>query len=171
MDSRRQPQGISPVIGAMLLAGMTVVLSAIVYVLVAGLPIMAQVDPAGFQYISITTLRLGSGEPYPLCDNCIILLHRGNRALKNDDLSAIVLSNGATLAANISTLNGQKYSSTAHAGLHRLGGPGSREKTWDPGEEIWLDLKAGLIREGDLVTVRIIHKPSHLVISEDTAQA
>lgn len=170
MDPRRLSHAISPVIATMLLVGMTVVLSALVYLLVLAAP-PPGIDPSRFQYIHIVAVR-HAGDPFtPACDDsCILLIHEGNAALGNDGISAIVLRNDEKLPANITTLNGKRFVSTKHYGVENLGGPGSRASTWDPGEEIWIDLSDNSVKAGDLVTVRIIDQAQDIVISEDTAR-
>ncbi len=180
MDPRRQPQGISPVIGAMLLVGMTVVLSASVYLLVLAGPVPGM-DFPGSQYIHITGIRHAGDPEIPDCeDRCIKLIHLGTRALENNALEAIILRNGATMMVstshgvtpvNITTMNGKLFLKTKHDGVQTLSGAGSKGATWEPGEEIWILLRKNLVGDGDLITVRIIHRPSNLVISEDTARA
>jgi len=171
MDPRRLSPGISPVMGTMLLVGMTVVLSSLVYLLVLAAP-QAGIDPSRFQYIHITEIRHPGDPITPPCDDsCILLIHEGNAPLDNDQLSAVILGNNEMVKANITTLNGKKYPATKHFGVKNLGGAGSRGQTWDPGEEIYIDLKDDLLEEGDLVTVRIVDKTTDLVISEDTARA
>jgi len=173
MDSRRPPQGISPVIATLLLTGMTVALSALVYLLVFSGP-PAGIDPSRLQCIRIVAIR-HAGDPFtPGCDDsCILLIHGGTAPLGNDGLSAIVLRNGERLKANITTLNAGRFYTTKHDGVEHLSGPGSmgpKGSSWDPGEEIWVDLNEGSVRAGDLVTVRIIDRASDLVISEATAR-
>ena len=170
MDPRRPPPGISPVIATMLLVGLTIVLSALVYLLVSAAP-QAGIEPSRLQYIHITAIR-HAGDPFTLScdDSCILLLHEGNAPLENDGLSALVLRNDERLRANITTMNGKSFLSTKHDGVEHLSGPGSKGSTWDPGEEIWIDLNDGSVKAGDLVTVRIIDRATNLVISEDTAR-
>ncbi|MDD1667491.1 MAG: type IV pilin N-terminal domain-containing protein [Methanomicrobiales archaeon] len=170
MPPRRASPAISPVIGTVLLVGMTVILSALVYLLVLAAP-PPGIDPSRFQYIRIVAVRQ-AGDPFtPTCDDsCLILLHEGNAPLGNDGISAVVLRNDETLIANVTTLNGKRFISTKHFGVEHLGGPGSRGSAWDPGEEIWIDLREHAVAEGDLVTVRIIDRDSDLVLSEDTAR-
>ena len=171
MDPRRPSRGISPVIATMLLVGLTVLVSALAYLLVAAAP-SALTGPSRIQYIRITAIRHAGDTFTPACDDsCIILVHEGNAPLENDGLSALVFRNSERLKANITTLNGKRFIPTAHTGVESLGGPGSRQTTWDPGEEIWIDLADGSVKAGDLVTVRIIDKATELVISEDTARA
>jgi len=171
MDPRRPPHGISPVIATMLLVGLTVFLSVLVYLLVSTAP-HAGIDPSRFQYIHITAVRHAGDSFSPNCDDsCIVLLHEGNTPLENDGLSALVLRNNVRLKANITTLNGKRFVPTIHTGVESLSGPGSRGSSWDPGEEIWIDLADGSVKAGDLVTVRIIDKTTDLIISEDTARA
>jgi len=178
MDPRRRSHGISPVIGAMLLVGITVVLSALVYLMVLAAP-HPGIDPARFQYIHIRDIRITGTHAEstipPACDDsCILLVHEGNGPLQNDRVAAIILGNGRTLKANITTLNAYRFPQTKHLGAEHLSGPGSEGpvgSTWDPGEEIYIDLNEKSILSGELVTVRIIDKDSNLVISEDSALA
>lgn len=171
MDPRRPSHGISPVIATMLLVGMTVVLSALVYLMVLAAP-QPGIDPSLFQYIHIMEVRHPGDPVSPPCDDsCILLIHEGTASLENDRISAVILGNNEMVKANVTTLNGKKYLSTKHTGVKNLGGAGSRGSTWDPGEEIYIDLKEDLVKEGDFVTVRIIDKTSNLVISEDSARA
>ena len=173
MDSRRHLPAISPVIGAMLLVGITAVLSALVYLLVIAGPSVGLTQPR-LQYMRIVTVRQ-AGDPFTdgCDDSCVILLHEGNAPLRNDDLSAVVLRNNEKLKANITTMNAYLFYWTKHDGVAHISGPGaagSKGSTWDPGEEIWIDLNDKSLKAGDLVTVRIIDKTSNLVISEDTAR-
>jgi flagellin-like protein len=170
MPPRRASPAISPVIATVLLVGMTVVLSALVYLLALSAP-PPGIDPSRFQYIQIVAVRHAGDALTPTCDDsCILLLHKGNAPLGNDGISAIVIRNDEKLAANITTLNGKRFIGTKHFGVENLGGPGSRSSTWDPGEEIWIDLSENSVAAGDLVTVRIIDQASDIVISEDTAR-
>lgn len=171
MVPRRSSRAISPVIATMLLVGMTVVLSALVYLLVLTGP-QPGIDPSRFQYIHILAIRHAGDTFSPTCDDsCILLIHDGNGPLENDGISALVLKNGQPMKVNITTLNGDKAVKTVHTGFRRLGGPGSRGSRWDPGEEIYVDLNDNSVKAGDFVTVRIIDKATGLVISEDTARA
>ncbi|HVN65005.1 MAG TPA: type IV pilin [Methanomicrobiales archaeon] len=177
MPPCRVPPAISPVIGAMLLVGLTVVLSALVYLLVLSGPPVG-IDPSRFQYIRIMEIRHAGDTFTPQCDDsCIRLIHEGNAPLRSNDLSAVVLRNNVMLKTNITTLNAGIFYTTKHDGAEYVTGPGSegpRLSTWDPGEEIYLDLtesKVGPTKAGDVMTVRIVDKESGLVISEDTARA
>jgi len=155
----------------MLLVGMTVVLSSLVYLLVSNAP-QAGIDPSRFQFIRIIAIR-HAGDPFSTAcdDSCILLIHEGNGPLENDGLSTIILRNNEKIQANITTMNAKRFLSTKHYGVENLSGPGSKGSSWDPGEEIWIDLAEESIKAGDLVTVRIIDKTADLVISEDSARA
>ncbi|MDD1666413.1 MAG: hypothetical protein LUQ23_02630 [Methanomicrobiales archaeon] len=178
MDPRRLSPGISPVMGTMLLVGMTVVLSSLVYLLVLAAP-QAGIDPSRFQYIRITEIRIMEKHVKdtspPACDDsCIFLIHDGNAPLGNDRITAVVLGNNRIEKANITTMNADLFIKTKHDGVEHLSGPGSKGSigsSWNPGEEIYIDLNEHSIQAGDLVTVRIVDKDSNLVISEDTARA
>jgi len=138
-------------------------------------------DFPGSQYIHIIEIRHAGDPDETDCeDRCIKLLHRGTRALENNALAAIILKNRVTMMVstdggatpiNITTMNGLKFPKTKHDGVQTLSGTGTKGATWEPGEEIWILLRKNLIKEGDLITVRIIHKPTNIVISEDTARA
>jgi hypothetical protein len=158
----------------MLLVGMTVVLSALVYLLVLATP-QAGLDPSRLQYIHILAIR-HEGDPFsPNCDDsCILLIHEGNAPLENDGLSATILKNGQPMKVNITTMNAYLFYSTKHTGVDHLWGPGSegsKGSRWDPGEEIYLDLNDHSVKAGDFVTVRIVDRASDLLLSEDTARA
>lgn len=178
MDPPHHSRAISPVIATMLLVGMTVVLSSLVYLLVSNVP-QAGIDPSRFQFIRITEIRITGKHVKdtspPACDDsCIFLIHDGNGPLGNDRISAVVLVNSRIEKANITTLNADLFIKTKHDGVEHLSGPGSGGpigSSWDPGEEIYIDLNEHSIQPGDLVTVRIIDKTADLVISEDTARA
>ncbi len=175
MNPRRLSSGISPVIATMLLVGLTAVLSVLVYLLVSAAP-LSGIDPSRFQYIRITGIRItgkhAEDTSPPACDDsCIFLIHDGNAPLVNDGISALVLRNNVKLPANITTLNSALFLKTKHDGAEHVSGAGSKGSTWDPGEEIYIDLNEHSIQAGDLVTVQIIDKATQLVISEDTARA
>jgi hypothetical protein len=174
MDPRRRSPAISPVIATMLLVGMTVVLSALVYLLVLAAP-PAGIHPSRLQYIHILAVR-HEGDPFtPNCDDsCVLLIHEGTSPLENDALSAVILKNGQPMKANITTMNANHFYSTVHTGVDHLWGPGSdgpRGSRWNPGEEIYIDLNDHSVKAGDIVTVRIIDGTTDLVLSEDTARA
>ena len=159
---------------------MTAVLAALVCLMVLAVPNLGM-DFPGSQYIHITGIRHAGDPPEAGCeDRCIKLLHRGTKALENNALAAVILKNGETLMVstdhgvtpvNITTMNGLKFPTTKHDGVQTLSGAGTQGATWEPGEEIWILLRKNLVQEGDTITVRIIHKPTDLVISEDTVRA
>ena len=171
MDPRRLSRAISPVIGAMLLVGMTVVLSALVYLMAAGLPASLQIDSVEqMQYIEITAVYHQDDEYTHALnyDSRVLLTHKGTRELENDDLRALVFRDGTQLNCRIDTLNGLKVQSTPHTGLSRLYGPGSQGKTWVPGETLTIDLNNGTLHPGDELRIDIFSKSANHVISSDT---
>ena len=129
MAACRLSRAISPVIGAMLLVGLTVVLSALVYLMAAGLPASLQLDTMEqLQYIEITAVYHQDDEYAHALnyDSRVLLTHKGTRELENDDLRALVYRDGTQLNCRIDTMNGIKVQSTVHTGLSRLYGPGSQ---------------------------------------------
>jgi len=173
MDPRRHSRAISPVIATMLLVGMTVVLSALVYLMAAGLPASLQLDTMEqMQYIEITAVYHQDDEYTHALnyDSRVLLTHKGTRELENDDLRALIYRNGMQLSCRIDTMNGVKVQSTIHTGLSRLYGPGSQGKTWAPGETLTIDLNNGTLHPGDELRVDIFSKSADTVISSDTYQ-
>ncbi|MGA2935277.1 MAG: type IV pilin N-terminal domain-containing protein [Methanomicrobiales archaeon] len=173
MDPRRQSRAISPVIATMLLVGLTVLLSALVYLMVAGLPASMPLDTMkDLQYIEITAVYDQDDEYAHAMnyDSRVLLTHKGTRELENDDLRALVYRNGEQLNCRIDTLNGVKIQSTVHTGLSRLYGPGSQGKTWAPGETLTIDLNNGTLHPGDELRIDIFSKSKNTVISSDTYQ-
>jgi hypothetical protein len=149
-----------------------------VYLMVASAP-PPEIDPSKFQYIRIVEVRITGKHddqvvPRGCDDSCIFLVHEGNGRLKNDRVAAVVLGNDRMVKANITTLNAGQFPKTRHFGAEHVSGPGSEGpagSTWDPGEEIYLDLNEKTLHTGDLVTVRIIDRDSNIIISEDTTRA
>ena len=173
MDPRRYSRAISPVIAVMLLVGLTVVLSALVYLMAAGLPASLQLDTMEqMQYIEITAVYHQDDEYAHALnyDSRVLLTHKGTRNLENDDLRAFVYRDGTQLNCRIDTFNGVKVQSTVHTGLSRLYGPGSQGKTWAPGETLTIDLNNGTLHPGDELRVDIFSKSADTVISSDTYQ-
>ena len=153
---RRVSRAISPVIATMLLVGLTVILSALVYLIVAGLPASIQSDlVGGMQYIEITAVYDQDDEYAHALnyDSRVLLTHKGTRELGNDDLRAVVSGTGCSLDCRIDTMNGVKIQSTVHTGLSRLYGPGSQGKTWAPGETLTIDLSNGTLHPGDKLRI------------------
>ena len=155
----------------MLLVGMTVVLAALVYLMVAGLPAAIPADAIDdMQFLEITAVyHLDDDPPHAMnYDSRVLLPHKGTRELQNDDLRALVFRNGAQLNCRIDTMNGVAFQSTSHTGLSRLSGPGSQGKTWAPGETLTLDLNNGTLHPGDELRVDIFSKSGNRIISSDT---
>ena len=173
MALRRAFRAVSPVIATMLLVGLTVILSALVYLMVSGLPASVQSDPVGgMQYIEITAVYDQDDEYTHAMnyDSRVLLTHKGTRELVNDDLRALVFRNGVQLDCRIDTMNGVKIQATAHTGLSRLYGPGSQGKTWAPGETLTIDFSNGTLHPGDELRIDIFSKSRNTVISSDTYQ-
>lgn len=171
MALRRVTRSISPVIATMLLVGLAVVLSALVYLMVAGLPASMQLDTMkDLQYIEITAVyHQDDNPPHAMnYDSRVLLTHKGTRELENDDLRALIFRNGIQLNCNIVTMNGVKVQSTVHTGFSTLSGPGSQGKTWAPGETLTIDLNNGTLHPGDELRIDIFSKSKNTVISSDT---
>jgi len=171
MALRRVSRAISPVIATMLLVGLTVVLSALVYLMVAGFPASMPFDATKqLQFIEITAVyHQDDGPPHLMnYDSRVLLTHKGTRELENDDLRALLFRNGIQLKCNIVTMNGVKVQSTIHTGFSTLYGPGSQGKTWAPGEILTIDLNNGTLHPGDELRIDIFSKSANIVISSDT---
>ena len=171
MVPRRPTRAISPVIATMLLVGMTVVLSALVYMMVAGLPAAIPFDAANeLQYIEITAVYHQDDDlPHAMnYDSRVLLTHKGTRELMNNDLRALVFRNGAQMSCRIDTMNGVKIQGTPHTGLQKISGPGCQGQTWAPGETLTLDLNNGTLHPGDELRIDIFSRSRNMVISSDS---
>jgi flagellin-like protein len=171
MPPRRACPAISPVIATVLLVGMTVVLSATAYLLVAGFPSGLQYTPLDEpQRIAIREVyREGVTSPYPNCKrSCVVLRHDGTRPLVNNDLSPVVFRNEVQVPVNIHTMNGDRFIKLHPTGVHLLEGQGCRGRYWDPGEEIRIEFNKGTFRQGDRVRVEISSRSGDIILPSGT---
>jgi flagellin-like protein len=171
MDPRRHSRAISPVIATLLLVGMTVVLSGLVYLLLAGFPSGVQYDPIEQpQRIRIAEMyRNGIASPYPNCRNsCVVLRHDGTKPLANDDLAPVFFRNEIQVPVNIPTMNGDQFIKLHPKGVRILEGVGCQGRFWDPGEEIRIDFNKGTFQQGDRVRVEIGSRSGDIILPSDT---
>jgi len=172
MVPRRISPALSPVIATMLLVGITVVLGALVYLLVAGYPSLLRGDPAGmYQDLRIVQIYDDSGtSPYANCKkSCMVLINSGVKPVRNADLSVRVTTNGKPVDCNIFSLHSQTYNfSPLRHGVERIAGEGTRGETWNPGEEILIDFSNGTFHPGDEVEIEFISGSGGTVVSRDS---
>jgi flagellin-like protein len=173
MDSRRRTPApaISPVIATVLLVGITVVLSAFVYLLLAGFPSELQYDPVDQpQRIRITEMyRDGVPSPYPNCRrSCVVLRHDGTKPLGNTDLMPVFFRNEIRVPVNIPTMNGYQFIQQHPPGVRILEGDGCLGRSWDPGEEIRIEFNMGTFHQGDRVRVEIGSRSGDIIFPSDT---
>ncbi len=171
MNPHRLSRAISPVIATMLLVGMTVVLSALVYLMLAGFPSGLQSSAIEEpQHIRIREVyREGTVSPYPNCwRSCVVLRHDGTKPLANDDLAPIFFRNEARVPVNIPTMNGYQFIKLHPQGVRILEGEGCQGTSWDPGEEIRIEFNKGTFQQGDRVRVEISSRSGDIIIPSDT---
>jgi flagellin-like protein len=171
MPPRRASPAISPVIATVLLVGMTVVLSALVYLLVAGFPSGLQYTPPGEpQRIAISEVyRDGVASPYPNCRrSCVVMRHDGTSPLPNDGLTPVFFRNEIQVPVNIPTMNGDRFIKLHPTGVRLLEGEGCRGRSWDPGEEIRIEFSKGTFQQGDLVRVEIGSRSGDVILPSGT---
>jgi Archaeal Type IV pilin, N-terminal len=171
MAPRRLSPAISPVIGAMLLVGITVVLSALVYLMLAGFPAglqsgaMEQPQRIGIREV----YREGTASPYPNCwRSCVVLRHEGTKPLENNDLIPVFYRNEVRVPVNIPTMNGYEFVKQHPAGVRLMEGDGCKGASWDPGEEIRIEFNKGTFQQGDRVRVEISSESGVIILPSDT---
>jgi hypothetical protein len=159
------------VIGATLLVGITVVLSALVYLMLAGFPSGLHSGAIGEpQQIRIREVyREGIASPYPNCwRSCVVLRHEGTRPLGNNDLIPVFYRNEARVPVSIPTMNGYEFVRQHPAGVRLLEGDGCKGESWDPGEEIRIEFNKGTFRQGDRVRVEISSGSGDIILPGNT---
>jgi len=98
-------------------------------------------------------------------DSRVILLHTGEIAYQNKNLTAKFFRNGLPLSCAITTMNGHDFINTIHWGVQWIGGIGCSGATWSPGERIRIDFTDGTFHPGDKVQVDILDKNGNEIIS------
>ena len=98
-------------------------------------------------------------------DSRVILLHSGEIAYQNRNLTAKFLRNGQPVSCAITTMNGHDFIDTVHWGVQWMGGMGCSGATWSPGAMIRIDFTDGTFHPGDRVQVDIFNKNGNEIIS------
>ena len=165
--------GVSATIATVLLIGIMVVLAAAVFALTLQFAVLDPESAGRLQYLHISSIdHLSEMSPHALTyDSRVTLVHLGNRGLANRELRAVILKNGVPISCEIPTFNGHDFIPVHPPGIQWMGGTGTQGDTWDPGEEVCLDFADGTFRHGDRVTVRVVHVPTGVIISEDSVRA
>jgi hypothetical protein len=101
-------------------------------------------------------------------DSRVILLHTGQIAYQNRNLTARFFKNELPVSSSIITMNGHDFISTSHYSVQWMGGSGCSGETWNPGERICIDFADGTFHPGDRVQVDILDKNRNIVISRHT---
>jgi hypothetical protein len=165
--------GVSAAIATVLMVGILVVLAAAVFTLVTQYAVLDPAAAGRLQYLHISSIdHLSEIPPHDLIyDSRVTLIHLGNRGLANRELRAVILKNGVPISCEIPTFNGHDFIPVHPPGIQWIGGSGTQGETWDPGEDVEMDFSDGTFRPGDLVTVKVIHGSTGIIISEDTVRA
>jgi hypothetical protein len=104
-------------------------------------------------------------------DSKMVVMNTGSSGFKNRNLAAETYRNGVNLNCRIPTFHGSDFISTHHFKIQTLGGPGSRDNTWDPDEMVSIDYKNGIFRPRDVVTFEVYDTVSGQIISRHTYTA
>lgn len=163
----------SPVIGAVLLVGITVVLAMIVLLMCSGfrLPAAESAVPDIFRITSVTFISDSSGSGVR---GYVTLTNTRDTSYRNRYLSVITHINGARANCNIPTLNNELFCSLNHYGVWHLYGVGTRgnknfpTSVWPGNSDISIEYRKGIIRPGDTITIEVVDTTSSRIISRDT---
>lgn len=103
----------------------------------------------------------------PKYESEVVLRSICDESYENDLLSCKIYINGEPSGCIIETLNGYKFPTTVHLRVKTISRQGVKNKYWNPREQIKLNLRDSLIKNGDTIKVDIIWKPDDKVISTD----
>jgi hypothetical protein len=147
----------------------TFILAILVLLLMVQLPNMY--DPSVPAIFKITKVRHDDGRGYINYDSRMMVVNTGSSGFKNRNLEAETYRNGVKLDCRIPTFHGSEFIPTHHFKIQNLGGPGSCDDTWDPGEMVFIDFTDGTFRPDNTVTFEVYDKISGQIISRHTYKA
>lgn len=98
-------------------------------------------------------------------DSRVILLHTGEIAYQNRNLTAEFFRNGLPVYCSVRTMNGHDFIETSHWGVQWMGGTGCSGATWSPGERICIDFTDGTFHPGDRIEADILDKNRNVILS------
>ncbi len=161
----------SPVIGVLLLIGITFILAMLVLVLCSGFRLPSAGPDDIFRIKTITYIPDTSGTGIR---GLVTVSNTGSKDYRNRYLGVITYVNGARANCNIPTLNNELFCSLNHYGVWHLSGVGTwgnkdfPTSVWPGHSDIAIEYKKGIMRPGDRVTLEVIDTTTNRVISRDT---
>jgi hypothetical protein len=159
------PDASSHSIATILMVAVTILLALLVLLLfhMPSLEYTTEMVPAIFTITGIDTVDEITG--LLNYDSRVMLIHTGTLNYENKNLKATFYKNGQLVNANIATMNGHDFISTAHVGVQWMGGSGCSGVTWAPVEQIVIDFTDGTYYPGDTVQVDIFDNSTGRIIS------
>jgi flagellin-like protein len=165
--SSRSDHASSPVIGLVLLIGITFILAILVLLICGGFRLPAG-DTSVPAIFVITKIRHTNPQGILDYDSYMVVQNTGTIAYDNRKLYARTYRNGVHLPCDIPTMNGNDFLPTHHYGIQTLGGFGSHDFLWYPDATIAINFAKGTFHPGDTVQFEVYDRTTQKTISRDT---
>lgn len=163
MEPETASDGVSSVLGAILMLAVTVLLAAVVSALAyQPVQLCEPFPPAVFQIMEI---RDHDASPALTYASLVVMQNTGTDHLRNDRLAARFYCDDVPVDCHIETLHGEILVPSHQAGVDKMHGPGCSGATWDPGEKLVVDLRDGTFGPGRTARLDIVDKEKGCVIS------
>ena len=164
MDPARADNGVSPVLGVILMVAVTVILAAIILALLFNpIKLCDPFPPATIQVVTVHDYNeAGTVLNY---DSRVLFRNMGTVRLKNRPLTAAFYADGVHVDCVLRTFHGEDVVPSHHFGIERIQGEGCRGETWEPGTSVLIDFKDRTFMPGETVRVDIIDTTEGCVIS------
>jgi flagellin-like protein len=160
-------QAASPVIAIVLLIGITFILAMLVLLMCLGFQI-PHGDPSVPAIFVISKIQHVNPHGVLDYDSYMIVTNSGKIPYDNRKLYAKTFRNGALLPCIIPTLNGHDFIPLHPYGIQTLGGLGSHNYYWYPGQTINIDYSKGTFHPADIVRFEVYDRRTNIIISRDT---
>ena len=165
MPRARHENGVSPVVGVLLMVVLAMILVMLLLFLFS-LPHLCDPLPPG--EVEIVLIHDYDEDRKTLnYDSRVLLRYVGAEPLPNRPLSARFYVDDRPLRNTISTFHGEDFIPTHHFGVERMGGVGCQGALWEPGAFVLIDFKDGTFRPGQVVRVDVLDARTDCVISRD----
>ena len=153
-------------IGVILMVSVTFLLALLVLLMITIQPFAWNMEKEIPEIFTITSIEsVDEITDHLNFDSRVILLHTGETAFQNRNLTAKFFKNGQPVSCSITTMNGHDFIDTIHWGVQWMGGMGCSGATWSPGEMMRIDFTDGTFHPGDRVQVDIFNKNGNEIIS------
>ncbi|ADE35668.1 type IV pilin [Methanohalophilus mahii] len=179
----KDENGISPVVGILLMIAITIVLGVSLAFFAIGFEMQ---EPAPFVAHSSGELVRKGDTDVDFGDQRVYIYHEGGDAVKMSEVETMVDATEVSgMKARIVNL---PVSKTESLGNHILGDDGLIDKSapnfekcggaitkeyFSVGEKLWFRINSGEcpLEKGDQITVKIIHTPTNTIVIEETLTA